>query len=141
MAERAAEGKPILKGEAEDSLHEMDIKRAVARDLIAAKDGSLWRIKELSGKGRPKALFPMGPGEESTSAAEMAQAGEPCPERTPEDTIAADHAQSGRQKYPTRNPAPGLENRDTLFPPPRGFSGQEDTPNSKEEMDRWTLDI
>jgi hypothetical protein len=126
VAERASEGRPILKGEAETFLHEMDLKRAQARNLIKAREGVLWRTDELPSKGHPSALFPMGDTEkETTLAAEMGGIGKPCLERVSEGPISADHAQSGRQKYP-RKTVSGLTQQDTPFPPPVNLTGWEE---------------
>src|SRR5262249_40527337 len=62
VAERAAEGNPVLKTEAETFLcKEQELKRHEARQIIKAKQDMLWRIVPSPsgrGKGNSQALLP-----------------------------------------------------------------------------------
>lgn len=121
IGERTAEGKLMLKTEAESFLKESGLTREEARSLINGKNGILWRIESIPGKGNPKVLFPLSNDASNTdSAAKMQDSGEAYQKRTSEGGISADQAQSGRQKWDTRNPASEATLRGPLFSPPDG---------------------
>jgi len=133
VKDRAAKQSPILKTEAEDFLHEMEIPRKAARELITDQGGKLWSIQNLPGKGSPKGLYPLaGPDYTPPSAAKMHIPAEPRPERVSEAPISADRAQSGRHKYPPRRAVPEQGEPDTLFSLPGVVSRQEAAENDEE---------
>jgi hypothetical protein len=77
----------------------LGLPRDQGRKLIDGKDGVLWRIEPVPGKGSPKGLFPLS----HPSAAKKDEPAEPSPARGSQAGISAARAQSGPQKYP----APG----------------------------------
>jgi DNA polymerase I-like protein with 3'-5' exonuclease and polymerase domains len=56
---RFAANDPVLKTEAQNYIHEMEISRDRARELVAINIGVLWNIVDVRGKGSPKALIPL----------------------------------------------------------------------------------
>jgi hypothetical protein len=110
---RHADGNTMLKTEAQNYLHDnMEITRDRARKLIEAKDGILWNIRPVGGKGGGKGLFPV---EVDDSAAK----------KNHEGKTAADRAQSGPQECDSHKRSEDNPFSDTLFSRRREFTGPE----------------
>jgi hypothetical protein len=103
VEERAANGDPILKTEAETYLNkEMEISQKRSRELIKANDGTLWTLQDVGGKGSGKGLFPLVVTPSNDKNAH-------------ERKSAVAHAQSGPQRSDPCNPVSNNGNSDTLF--------------------------
>jgi hypothetical protein len=120
---RHAKGTPILKTEALDFLHEMEITRDRARELIKANIGVLWNLEHRTGKGNPQALIPVLATKGRENGAY-------------EGKSAADRAQSGPQKCDPCNSVTDKNFSDTRFSRRTGVS----TPEAIPPKDPWDTD-
>jgi hypothetical protein len=118
VVEAHAADKTMLKTEAQNYLHdEMKITRDRARELVDAKNGTLWNIRDVGGKGNRKGLFSVG---KDVTAAKMNHEGK----------MAADRAQSGPQECDLRRFSEDNGFSDTLFSRRREFTGPEEDAES-----------
>jgi hypothetical protein len=116
---RAAEGTPILKSQAETFLRDLGLKRWEARELLAMKDGSCWRL-EKSSNGR--GAVTLSPAAKKDCRCEASQT------RAAEQHIFADRANADGENQTGSKSAVDADSRGILSSPPFNRGRRESVP-------------